>query len=479
MLKICFYLLTFFASQIAFAQTTGKFSTDYHIEVRFTDVADQEAMLAYYLGSKQYVADTVDINGQGVATFTDNGTDTLYHGIYLIYLPKQNKYFEFLFTEPKVVLQTSIENPVKDMNVIQSEENKLFIKYLNFLSEARIRAENLRSQLENSSSTDSVAITQKLSAIDVEVQNYISGFIEQHKGTFAAKTVKANQQIEIPNPPENLSTTDEKRQFQYEYYYEHYWDNTDLTDDRIILSPWFEQRIDTYLNKLTIQHPDSLIKTAERVIALTNGNKYVKRYVVQYITNQYASSKLMTAESVYVYMVNNYYTKEKAWWIDDNTLYKMQRRANALEPLLIGKKLPNFILESPQGKLVNLQNELGKYSVLFFYDPTCGHCKKDAPKMEEVRQSLADMGVAFWGVALDIENSKEGIDKWKQFIEEKGLEKWQNVADLQGNYALLARYDIRSTPMVYVIDKEGEIILKRIGADQLGKVLEDVIERNK
>ena len=53
----------------------------------------------------------------------------------------------------------------------------------------------------------------------------------------------------------------QKQIFQFNYYKENFWNNMDFTDERILRTPIFFNKMDTYLNKLTVQDPDSIKKS--------------------------------------------------------------------------------------------------------------------------------------------------------------------------------------------------------------------------
>ena len=64
-------------------------------------------------------------------------------------------------------------------------------------------------------------------------------------------------------------------------------------------------------------------------------------------------------------------------------------KASALEPLLIGKMAPRIILaDTSEKKWIDFYQLPNKYNLLIFWDPDCGHCKKEIPKLKKMYQSL-------------------------------------------------------------------------------------------
>ena len=72
------------------------------------------------------------------------------------------------------------------------------------------------------------------------------------------------------------------------------------------------------------------------------------------------------------------------------------------------------------------------------------------------------------------------IEKWKEFIKKTDVGNWINVGDIQfdeeGNPVATSnwreQYDIHSTPVIYLLNKDKEIIAKRINDKQIVKIIE-------
>lgn len=71
-----------------------------------------------------------------------------------------------------------------------------------------------------------------------------------------------------------------------------------------------------------------------------------------------------------------------------------QRRPNPVEEK-IGKEAPAFSLTTLSGKKVSEKDLKGAVTVLDFYSPNCGFCKKQLPRVEAIRQEYEAKGVRF------------------------------------------------------------------------------------
>jgi thiol-disulfide isomerase/thioredoxin len=234
---------------------------------------------------------------------------------------------------------------------------------------------------------------------------------------------------------------------------------------------------------MTAKIPDSIIISADVIISKAKENNEVFKYVVSHITSTYERSKIMGMDAVFVHMVEKYYMKNLCPWIDSTQLEKIIERAEKISPNLIGKKAPEFVdfygrpfMKDLNGTAHTIESLNAKYTLLVFYGPTCGHCKKEVPKIKNAVDSLKNLNIDIKSFAVATEFD---VDEWKKFLEEQKIEDWLNVADIsfddEGNPLANSdwrdKYDIYSTPVVYLLDKEKRILAKRINHDQLKEII--------
>ncbi len=140
------------------------------IKITVKDLGNTQLVLANYYGDKQYIKDTFMLDKTGVCNIK---MDTvLPPGIYLAVFPKlNNKYFEFVVSEPKIVLATDSFDLAGHMKVEGSAENKVFYDDMFFLSEKRKELERqnalLREAKDEKAKSEAKANLQK---IDDEVK---------------------------------------------------------------------------------------------------------------------------------------------------------------------------------------------------------------------------------------------------------------------------------------------------------------------
>ncbi|MCF8297396.1 MAG: redoxin domain-containing protein [Saprospiraceae bacterium] len=470
--KLILIAIFIFTISNTFSQDKG-----YEIKVKIKNSSDTIMYLVNYYADKQYIQDTADIDAKGFATF--KGKEALEGGIYLA-VRQSRKYFEFLVDkEQHITFETDTVDMVKNMKIKGSPENKLFFEYLNFLTTKTNESTEL-TELKQSikNNEDSIKMIQeKLDNINKDVQNYKLDFISKHPDLFMSKIFLASKEPEIPEAPKPPEGQEKDslyiQKFQYNYFKNHYWDGFDFSDDRLLRTPIFHYKLKRYWNTTLLQHPDTLIKEADWMIAQTKGNKETFKYVIWYTTYQSETSSIMGIDKVFVHLVETYYMTGKAHWINEKVLENITKSAMKLKKLLIGVKAPDLLMMDTLGRFVPLHGVKAKFTVLYFWDTDCGHCKKETPLLNEFYKNYKDKGVEVYSVATD-----KNVKRWTKFVNDNELH-WLNVYDGKNwtNYKEI--YDVIATPVLYLLDKDKIILAKKLSVEQLQDFVDRELEKEK
>ena len=486
-MKTFFATLFFsFFSILAFA---GK---GFEIKVKIDGFEEQELYLGYYLLDKQYLRDTALINKKGEAVFS--GDEPLEGGVYIIVVPPENQFVQILVDEQNqhFSIHTDLAKLVDNMEVKGSSDNTIFYDYLKFLNQQRSPTDKLRKQLEESTEDSQKAeIQTQIDKINAQVKDYQQRIVNENPNSLVAAITKSTFEVDMP---EFEGTDNEKQVKRWKFYREHYFDYIDLQDDRMLRTPLLYNRIDYYLEKLTVQHPDSISKAIDYVLGKMNPESDMFKFYVVDLLNKYAKSKFIGMDAVYVHMVEQYYMTGKASWTEEEQLEKIIDNAKTLKPLLIGKVAPDLALmeldiegtiqaESEEDELKRVRVMAKKslhgveapYTVLVFWAPDCGHCKKSMPKVKEFYDAYKSKGVEVYAVCGKTVQ-KDGMVECAKMIKEKNLTGWLNMVDPYYQTKFKTTYDIRTTPQIYILDKKKEIVSKRIGAEQLKEVMDQIME---
>ena len=216
--------------------------------------------------------------------------------------------------------------------------------------------------------------------------------------------------------------------FQFRYYKAHFFDTFDFSDSRLIRTPVFHSKINTYLENLTAKTPDSIIVSCDYLIEKSRANPDVFKYVVSYLTSTYERSKIMGLEKVFAHLVKKYYSTNEVTWVDESQMFKIIERAETIEPLMIGSKAPNLIFRDSSNVIHNMHKIDKDLTMVIFYDPDCGHCKKEIPVIKQNYDEWLKEGISIEVMAVSVELDRE---KWTDFINTYDIGEWTNVAEFK------------------------------------------------
>lgn len=443
----------------------------YTIKVKLTNFDQKEIYLGYHYGDKQYLRDTAVIDANGNFVFA--GEEALPGGVYLVVMPPDNQYFQILVNKEQqnFSVTTDAKDPVTGFKVEGSPDNTLLYEYLNFLNKKRPEADDLRAKIEaTADAQEKEALEKKLEDINNEVSAYQKKLIEKNPKTLTAAIIRANIPMEQPK----FAGDEEEVQRQlWRYTLEHFFDNLDLGDPRMLRTPMLFERVDYYVNKLNVQHPDSLSQAVDYVLNKMKPSEETFKYYLVHFLNYYAKSQFVGMDGVYVHLVNNYYAKGLAPWTEKEQLDKIIENAKALEPLLIGKIAPDITLQKRDGSKINLHGVNAEYTILYFWKNDCGVCQKATPVLKEFNEKFKDKGVKIFAVCFKFGKDVSGC--W-DYVDEKGTQDWIHAVDPYNSSKYSDVFYVKSTPTIYILDKNKEIISKRIGAEQLEEVMNRIIE---
>lgn len=462
----------FFSISTLYA-TTGK---GHRIELTISSLNNQDVILGYYYNKRMYVSDTARTDSKGVAVFQKE--EPLPGGLYLFYLPN-GKYFDVLIgAEQQIYIKTDTIDFIAGMKISGSKESQLFLEYQRFINDKQKEANRLREALNAAGSDTAKAesINAQLENINKQVQTYWKNVESQHSGTFFAAFIKSMQEPEQPNfdVPPGVQNADSVMQVKrYHFYRQHYFDNVDFTDERLLRTPFFTQKLETYFDRVIVQIPDTVTQASIEVIEKSRSNPEMFRYLVQFLFNRANESKIMGMDATMVALAEKYYLSGDASWASEEFMKTLAERVRDIKPTLIGNLAHDLRMESINGEVFRLHEINAQVTIVVFYEPSCGHCKKELPKLyKTVFEPYRNKGVQVFAVY-----SMNDKNEWESFINEHELFDWINVYDPFHQTRFRNYYDIRSTPMIYVLDRHKKIAAKRLDTEQLPGFIDHLLSR--
>lgn len=444
--------------------TTSVYSQSTKIDINISDYNKESIILGYYFDKQMLVEDTIYLTNN--SQFSFKREEPLKQGVYIVYLDTEN-YFDVLIGEDQTFsIHTSANNLLEDLTIKGSKESEAFLDYQLFLKKKQKDAKALQEQLGTTEDPkEKEKIQSELQSFGDEVKQKANTTIKNYPDSFLAAFLKGIQEVEVPEMTADESADDPDkniRQKRFNYYKNHYFDNIDFSDERYLRTPYFTSKIDNYLNQVLVI-PDSIAPGCHNMIDMAEGNYEMEKYLIQHLFNWANDSKTMGMDAVLVDLADSYYLNGKADWVDEEFLKKLNERVIKIRPTLLNEVAADFRMQSYTGEYFRLSEIRAPFTILVFWEPECGHCKKEIPKLnEEVWHKYADKGIKI--VAVYTQHEKE---EWENFISDHALEEWINLYDPYNQSGFRNNYDIYSTPVIYILDKDKRIIAKRLGVEQI------------
>jgi thiol-disulfide isomerase/thioredoxin len=222
-----------------------------------------------------------------------------------------------------------------------------------------------------------------------------------------------------------------------------------------------------------IQSPDTINKEIDKIIKKVSSNYKVFQFVSVYLFNHFRESQVMGQDAVMVKIADDIYLSGKADWVSKEFKSDLRKQVDMIRPNLIGKTAQNIVMDSYKGIFVALDDVEKDFTILYFWEPDCGHCKEATPKLKIYYDKHKDYSLEIFAVCTTSDKAK-----WTKYIEDNKLT-WINGWDPQRSSHYDYYYNVQSTPTVYILDKKKKIIAKKLAVEEIGPFIENYRKFNK
>ena len=488
----CSFSLVLLSSTCANAQTVNKQTSNnkpqtiptgnlksvgHNIEITLKPYKNTKVYLGTNYGQNRVLADSTILNDVSVGNF--KGKEKLTPGIYFVVSPKYSILFEFLVDDGQQFKIIADTLNLGDYTIIGSKDNDIFRSYSKNMNQLGAQ----RSQLEQAyasakTANDSANYLMSLKKMDTSFKEERQKIITTAPKSMMRFFLDVLQRPETPAIP----IVNGKADSTYPFYYvkNHFWDNVVFNDNRLIRTPFFEAKLDEYFKNYVSREPDSIIEEVQYMLTVAKTGKEIYPFLLFKFTNKYISPEFMGQDKVFLHLFQNFFSKGDTVLLNNDSKKAITERAYSIMANLIGNPAPALDLNTIDNKSFSLYNKPAKYTFIAFWDPTCGHCKVEMPRVDSFyAKSWKQLGVQVVGVNT---NFKE-LASWKQFVTDQHFDAgWSHVyqteaalnAEINAGKATTIRqlYDVFKTPTFYLLDKDKKIIAKNLTVDQFNNLLQ-------
>lgn len=367
---------------------------------------------------------------------------------------------DFLFAHENVELALDYNQPAETIEVIQSEENRI---YFNFLKQNRqfYRKLGLIEQvIVNYPEPDdfySKAVEQ-FEKLQVQRDKYVDKSYNTHRKTFAGRIIKLQK---LPITAGSLS-----RDARDSVFREHFLDDIDFSDTTLLYTNVYTdkifQYIQLYMNREAgpRENEANIIKAVDLLIPHLEVNPTVEQHILQFMLKGFEAMKL---EEVLAHISSNYMQQCGG----DNDI--VRRRLEGYQKMAIGKQVPDFTVTDIQNQPFNLYSQITPYTLIIFWHTGCSHCELLLEQLPGLmaQDFFKQHQVTVVGISIDEERQD-----WEKFSAAHSFD-WIN-AHAEGDFdsQVAKDYNLFATPTMFLIDNAHTILAKPLTFDELKKEIQ-------
>ncbi|MCL2435030.1 MAG: redoxin domain-containing protein [Lentimicrobiaceae bacterium] len=423
----------------SFPQVSSK---GYEIRFKSQNVNDTYLYLVGIYGNIPWIVDsTKNVKNQFVFK---NSKQELPSGFYTIQSKTGTIFAEFLIDQTR---KFSIEVAENRLVFINSEENVVFQQFKN----DRLAGNDLRFYFETAP------------------ESLLGKFV-------LAQYIPVN----IPSFSWGSAGREAAAQKYYQFIINHYFDNIDFKDIRLMRTPLNINLKEFFVESLFPQTAENVISSINDLFHRildenpTPAQLDVRDFYLKKLIHLYMNLD-PKFDTVFVYLVDNYVAQlTQSEFISDAEIDVFKRIADRKRRTFVGQAVPVFESYANDHHKVSTADMIATYTVLWFWDPDCDHCLEDTPKFYDFYCQYHDL-YDFDVIACSV---TEDYDRWITFITDRHLD-WHNTsyAIAEPNYDAVEFFNFDETPAIYVIDKQHTIIARQLSIDELIEAFESLQQK--
>ena len=244
-----------------------------------------------------------------------------------------------------------------------------------------------------------------------------------------------------------------------------FWNGIENFDGPTNENPILAAQIDFYFDKFVSSLPDSITLEISRLIDRTNDNTELRDFFLWHLLERYRHPEYMSQDQVFVWLYDHYFSQLEIKDLNATNLAMIQEKAERFRKLALFNVAPDIKLNDS----IDLQSIVSNYTVLFFYDHDCDLCHQEMQDLDSVCAEHPEISVL--AIDLNMESSGGFAVRPKGNGDLKSPIQYRRISNPSELIALSDAYDIETTPLIFVLDKDKRIIAKKIRAKQIPIVL--------
>ena len=339
-------------------------------------------------------------------------------GIYMLLNNSKEIEFEFLMDDAQQFkIEPNTITPAKT-KIYNSQQNIDFKDFTFFLESKRSQIKLLQESIKTSdNSKEKYDVQKEIKSVEIEIENYKQNYSLSHSNTLTLL-------FKLTQPIDDFSSLAKNKKLRTKkdsvlYLKNNYFKGIDFKDSRLLRNPFLEQKLTTYFDVFVPKTVDSITEEITRILDEANFPesetfKYISlRFMVIYIT-----PKQMGHDNIFLNLYNTYFKNQTYEWLPLTQKELFDSKARLLENNQIGSKAKELFMNSMDNNPLYLYDLSADYIVLVFWDPTCGHCQTEIPRINRLHKNeWKNFNHSIYAVNIN----KEVKTEWEKTLTHKSI----------------------------------------------------------
>ena len=193
-----------------------------------------------------------------------------------------------------------------------------------------------------------------------------------------------------------------------------------------------------------------------------------RQHVALAIFDHYRFSRIMGEEAVAVHIFDEWISSGKVKTRSEFEMFEAERFALENRKTLLGMTAPQITLRTPCGGRRTIPAG-ERVTVLFFYSPNCAKCRLETYALPAV---LAEVEFPMDFCAIDVDTDRRDFRSYRKALKTPNKNvRMIHLWDPRMESTLLLDYGVFSTPKLFVVMQDGEIIGRRLEMSNLQEII--------
>jgi len=445
-------LTLFFATLIFYAGA----QSGYQIRIKTETIeADTLFVKSYNIKNKKFT-DLHALKFEKDLTIKDK--TPLIPGIYIIEADS-TILSEFLISDDKNQKFTvsMLKDGIKIEGSKENSANQAYIKQMmEFTRQAKALDDEFKQMQQKGLPNNAMrafvdTLTKKLDKIYFEKRAYQEKTIKENKGFLLASVIQSS--LDAPPPPQEYYRDRVK---MFSHLAEHIFDAFPWGDERLLSTPVLYNKFKTFAQQILQLEPEFATPIVVKVLNESKINRDMYFALFDYLEREFGNYKSpYRDELLYIAMLNDILTVPD---LEETRKLFYEYELALISKNHVGVLAIDFNILLSNGDTTTLYALDAEILMLYFQHPDCPTCVELREKMKNMEALNNAIASGRLNVVTIYFEDDENL--WRNYLKTRALANWMHGWNYDQHITEKRLYDIRTIPMIIVLDKDKTVIKK-------------------